>query len=291
MKYVMLIYESAADVEGRKEPRNEAYVAAWRAYHKALTAAGARMAGGAPLTNARFADRSGWEASGRAGAAFKLAPAVSIRTAAYTGWRLPTLNELYRPFRVGNDITEANPALGLERLRGAEAGAEWRPAPWAEVTASYFRNWLRDAVGNITLTTAAGLYPALNVFVPTGGVLRQRQNVDRIVADGVEEAFGGEPGLLVADEEGEILGHLAAFDGVDDDLFQEQRVIDELLVVVELAAMGEAARPGEDRGDGIRRGRLALLVLAIVARDRAVRGFRFHGLAVRRDQHGGHEAE
>jgi outer membrane receptor protein involved in Fe transport len=27
--------------------------------------------------------------------------AFSLRAAAYRGWRLPTLNELYRPFRVG----------------------------------------------------------------------------------------------------------------------------------------------------------------------------------------------
>ena len=55
--------------------------------------------------------------------------------------------------------------------------------------------------------------------------------------------------------------------------------------------MREAARPGEDRGDRVGRGLLALLVLAIVARHGAVRGFRLHGLAVRRHQHRGHQAE
>ncbi len=55
--------------------------------------------------------------------------------------------------------------------------------------------------------------------------------------------------------------------------------------------MGEAAGPGEDRGDRVGRGLAALLVLAVVARDRAVRGLRLDRLAVRRHQHGGHQAE
>ena len=60
---------------------------------------------------------------------------------------------------------------------------------------------------------------------------------------------------------------------------------------VELAAVGEAARPGEDRGDRVGRGLLALLVLAVVAGDRAVRGLGLDGLAVGRQQHRGHQAE
>jgi len=49
-----------------------------------------------------------------------------------------------------------------------------------------FRNWLNNAVGNITITTTPGLEPTTGVFVPAGGALRQRQNVDRIVATGLE---------------------------------------------------------------------------------------------------------
>ncbi len=62
-------------------------------------------------------------------------------------------------------------------------------------------------------------------------------------------------------------------------------------IAVELGAVGEAARPGEDRCDRIRRGLLALLVLAIVPGHGAVRGFQLHHLAVRRHQHRGHQAE
>src|SRR5690606_17208537 len=51
---------------------------------------------GAPIAanTMRFADRSGTEATGRAGVAWSPpeAAAITVRAAAYTGWRLPTLN-------------------------------------------------------------------------------------------------------------------------------------------------------------------------------------------------------
>ena len=55
--------------------------------------------------------------------------------------------------------------------------------------------------------------------------------------------------------------------------------------------MRQSACPGENRCDGVGRRFAALLMLAIVARDGAVRGFRLDRLAVRRHQHAGHQAE
>lgn len=52
MRYVMLIYETPADFEARRPSEREPYVAAWRAYHKALVEAGVFMGGGAPLKDA-----------------------------------------------------------------------------------------------------------------------------------------------------------------------------------------------------------------------------------------------
>ena len=45
------------------------------------------------------------------------------------GFRAPTLNELYRQFRVGATLTLANNALGPERLVGGEAGLTVAAAP------------------------------------------------------------------------------------------------------------------------------------------------------------------
>jgi hypothetical protein len=48
MRYMVLIYESPADLEVRDKPAGDAYLAAWRAYHKALVEAGVQVTG-APL--------------------------------------------------------------------------------------------------------------------------------------------------------------------------------------------------------------------------------------------------
>jgi hypothetical protein len=48
VKYILLIYETPADFEARRQSVDGPYVAAWRAYHGALVEAGAYV-GGAPL--------------------------------------------------------------------------------------------------------------------------------------------------------------------------------------------------------------------------------------------------
>src|SRR3546814_16825038 len=66
--------------------------------------------------------------SWRTGLAYDAGEAVSLRAAAYTGLRQPTLNELYRPFVVFPVETRANANLENERLEGFEAGIELAPA-------------------------------------------------------------------------------------------------------------------------------------------------------------------
>jgi vitamin B12 transporter len=143
------------------------------------------LATGALLTDAAFPDRSGWEATGRAGAAWRPAEGLSLRAAAYRGWRLPTLNELYRPFRVGADATAANATLAPERLEGIEAGIEYRPAAGVRLGATLFANRLEDAISNVTLGQGPAVFPGVG-FVAAGGQFRQRQNVEAILSRGVE---------------------------------------------------------------------------------------------------------
>ncbi|HRP10042.1 MAG TPA: TonB-dependent receptor [Terricaulis sp.] len=106
--------------------------------------------------------------------------AIDLRAAAYAGFRPPTLNELHRPFRVGNDVTEANAALQSERLAGAEIGASGES--WS---ATLFYNRLDDAIGNVTLGAGPGAFPRVG-FLLAGSVYRQRQNLGRIEAWGFE---------------------------------------------------------------------------------------------------------
>ncbi len=143
------------------------------------------LAGGAAITDLHFADRSGDELTGRAGIAWRVAPPINVRAAAYRGWRLPTLNELYRPFRVGADATAANAALRPERLTGYEFGATFRPTNGVELAATWFDNRLEDAIANVTAGRGAGTFPGVG-FVAAGGVYRVRQNLDAVRAHGIE---------------------------------------------------------------------------------------------------------
>jgi outer membrane receptor protein involved in Fe transport len=143
------------------------------------------IAGGAALNDLRFADRSGNEASGRAGLAWQVLPPLTLRAAAYRGWRLPTLNELYRPFRVGPDATAANAALAPERLAGYEFGATLAPLPGISLAATWFDNRLEGAIANVTVGRGAGSFPGVG-FVAAGGAYRVRQNLDAIDATGIE---------------------------------------------------------------------------------------------------------
>jgi vitamin B12 transporter len=132
----------------------------------------------------RFADRSGTRPTFRAGALLKLADAIDIRAAGYTGFRVSTLNELYRPFRVGADATAANGALSLEKLKGFEGGFGFH-AGKATLALTAFWNQLDGAIANVTLGTGPGTFPQVG-FVAAGGVFRQRLNVDAIEVKGVE---------------------------------------------------------------------------------------------------------
>jgi len=140
---------------------------------------------GAILTDTSFADRSGWEPTGRAGFAWRAGGGLTLRGATYLGWRLPTLNELYRPFRVGVDATAANAALENERLKGIEAGLDWQHGRGPRLGLTLFANRLEDGIANVTLGQGPGTFAGVG-FVAAGGQFRQRRNLDAIIARGVE---------------------------------------------------------------------------------------------------------
>lgn len=143
------------------------------------------LATGALITDSAFPDRGGWEPTARAGLAWRALPMLTLRAAAYLGWRLPTLNELYRPFRVGPDATAANAALTPERLEGVEAGLDLHPSPAARLGITLFANRLRNAIANVTLGQGPGAFPGVG-FVAAGGAFRMRENVDAIASRGIE---------------------------------------------------------------------------------------------------------
>ncbi len=144
---------------------------------------------GAPLTAFAYPDRDGSEATGRGGVAWEVVNGVTLRTAAYRGWRLPTLNELYRPFRVGSDATFGNAALSPERLEGVEGGITLTPAPSVSIAATYFYNRLKNAIANVTTATPPQVLPGVTTY-------RIRQNLDAIRAHGFELDASWRPGPI-----------------------------------------------------------------------------------------------
>ncbi len=175
--------------------------------------------GGSVRSDDVFADRSGWEGTGRAGFAYEGVPSVKLRGAAYLGWRLPTLNELYRPFRVGADATAANELLAPERLKGAELGLEYEDGGLS-VSATAFVNRLDNAIANVTQGAGPGNFPGVG-FVAAGGAYRRRENLGGIDSKGVEldasidlRPFTLRAGYAYVDAEVSDNGLAAALDGL-----------------------------------------------------------------------------
>ncbi len=96
-----------------------------------------------------------------------------FRASGYRSFRAPTLNELYRNFRVGNALTLANPALVPEGLTGVEAGVDWLGEA-SRVSLTLFHNNLNDLIDNATLSTSQSL------------ILRQRANFPTALSRGLE---------------------------------------------------------------------------------------------------------
>jgi outer membrane receptor protein involved in Fe transport len=112
--------------------------------------------------------------SPRVAALYRVNDAVSAWAGAGWGFRAPTLNELYRQFRVGTTLTLANNALGPERLFGYEGGATLTPGRNVTLRATLFANHLKDPVSNVTIATAGA------------AVTQQRQNLGRTRVRGVQ---------------------------------------------------------------------------------------------------------
>lgn len=94
---------------------------------------------------------------------------LQLQASLYRSYRAPTLNELYRGFRVGSIVTNSNPLLEPERLTGVEGGLVFSKGLMSARVTAFFHQ-LTDPIANVTI----------------GNNLRQRQNADRIRAGGAE---------------------------------------------------------------------------------------------------------
>jgi outer membrane receptor protein involved in Fe transport len=155
------------------------------------------LATGTASRDDHYVDRTGNAFNPSGGLVWSPAPDWRVRAHAQRSFRRPTLNELYRPFRAGANVTEANPALAAEQALSGEAGVEWTPRRLAHAaplvfSATLFANDLRHAVGNVTLARGPGNFPLFGALA-AGGVGRQRLNLDRIRTQGLELSARWQP--------------------------------------------------------------------------------------------------
>ena len=121
-----------------------------------------------------LADRSDTVVSPRAAARYQVTDKISAWGDIGAGFRAPTLNELYRQFRVGTVLTLANENLGPERLVGGEAGISFAPRRDVTIRLTWYDNRVTNPVSNVTLTTVGA------------NVTQQRQNLGETRIKGLQ---------------------------------------------------------------------------------------------------------
>ncbi|MFN2454466.1 MAG: TonB-dependent receptor [Pyrinomonadaceae bacterium] len=145
----------------------------WRNYRAQLATRSLRQ--NSPAIVNAFADRTETAFSPQASALYKLSGRASIAASVYRAFRQPTLNELYRSFRVGDVLTQANENLRAERLTGGEAGINFAAFDGKlNVRGTFFLTETGRSVGNVTLNVTPNL------------ITRQRQNLGRTRSRGIE---------------------------------------------------------------------------------------------------------
>ena len=123
----------------------------------------------ADRNGAALADRSDEAWSPRLTLLVHATDRLTLTAAVYRAFRAPSLNELYRNFRVGNVQTLANESLGAEHLSAFELGARSGP-----LRVMMFSMTTNDTIANVTLATT----PAL--------ITRQRRNLGSSRSRGAE---------------------------------------------------------------------------------------------------------
>ena len=118
--------------------------------------------------------RSDTVASPRAAVRYHVTSRVDVWGDLGWGFRAPTLNELYRQFRVGQTLTLANNTLGPERLVGGEAGVTVAASPNVTLRTTWFDNRLKDPVSNVTISQVGQ------------NVTQQRQNLGKTRIRGLQ---------------------------------------------------------------------------------------------------------
>jgi outer membrane receptor protein involved in Fe transport len=137
-----------------------------------------RLSNDAVLEDDSFPAREDFETGGSLQLSRKLTSQLAARATIRSRVRQPTLNELYRPYRVGNFQVDPNENLEVERITGIEVGIDWQVTERLFASFMLFQDNLRDSVANVSDPEDP------NIVQPI--ILAQRINLDRASSKGLE---------------------------------------------------------------------------------------------------------
>ena len=120
-----------------------------------------------------FSDRNENAFSPQFSALYQVTNNFSIFALASKSFRAPTLNELYRGFRVGSVITNSNENLRAEKATNFESGASFDKGKFY-LRGNFFLTEISQPIANVTLSVTPNL------------ITRQRQNAGKTRAVGAE---------------------------------------------------------------------------------------------------------
>lgn len=144
-------------------------------------------------TTTIFPDRSENAFSPGGSILFQATDELSFYFNASKSFRSPTLNELYRGFRVGNVITNPNENLSAENADNFETGLSYGKQTFY-IRGNFYLTKISDAISNVTVNATPNL------------ITRQRQNSGKSAVKGLEieaetriKQFNFSFGYLLAD--------------------------------------------------------------------------------------------
>jgi iron complex outermembrane recepter protein len=148
-----------------------------------------------------LADRSDTTFSPRLAARYQFNPWISAWGDIGSGFRAPTLNELYRQFRVGTTLTLANSQLGPETLKGGELGVTIATPHNVTIRSTWFDNRINNPVANVTISTVGT------------AITQQRQNLGATEIYGLQTDVEYRMGPFVRFNGAYIYDHATVTDG------------------------------------------------------------------------------
>lgn len=124
------------------------------------------------VTTDIFPDRNESAFSPQGSILFQVTDEISLHALASRSFRAPTLNELYRGFRVGDVVTNPNENLRVEKATNFEAGTRYGKGNFY-FRGIFFYTEIDDPIANVTLSIS-------------DLIIRQRQNMGKTRATGLE---------------------------------------------------------------------------------------------------------